>query len=76
MTLLEIAKSKPRKQKPRMGFDPEKLELVIAYVNDEVSSGQIIETLGMATGALQNFVASTLLQGCRAGLVKISMNGK
>lgn len=76
MTLLEKAKAQPEKKRTSNSLDAERVELAVALLNDDVSSSQVIKTLGIATGSLQSFIASQIRSGVRAGIVKVSFNGR
>lgn len=81
MSLLEAAKAVPRKTRRRSCGDDElrdRTQLVLAWLRDEVSSGQMGAALGFSTAyslttRCQNTCASILRQAMRAGIVKIEM---
>lgn len=76
MTLLEKVKAQPLTGSKSGRVEVEKVELVVALLNDEVTSSQIAKALGTRTSSLQSFIVTHLRKGTRAGLVKISFTGR
>ena len=74
-TLLEKAKAVPLRQKERRNYtelDLEELELIIAWLKDEVSLNQIHSVIHRSRSNLYQALAPILRWGVREGHIKIT----
>ena len=69
-TLLEKAKGFTPKQKGERPRNNEEIELVLAWMRDEITVGQIESVIGKSSG--YNFIARTMRWAYRSGEIKIT----
>ena len=70
-TLLEQAKAVKSNRRSPVKINKEELELVVAWVNDDISITQACKVLNRTTGSFNAFALYILRNGIRAGLVNI-----
>lgn len=70
-TLLEQALTKPT-NKLLGKISTEEIDLLIAYVNGEVSSGQIAKVLGKPIECARSTLLTWLSRACRMGVIQVT----